>query len=177
MKSKKLFIAISLFAFCSNPTSNIEKESIITCLNGFAFVIRYNHYPQGKCPEYFTNEITMNNWTTLDLQFNLKDSLKGISFSPSRNDTMCFDTIWAEDTNHNMHIYTFENVTTYDTTGQLMFGSDMYMGTTVIWKKLDTKTFAFYPVGAVSDTTYDAVIGFMHPIISNGHVKIRIKSE
>jgi hypothetical protein len=177
MKIKKLLIAICLFAFCSNPISNNDKESIITCLNGYSCFIRYNNYPQGKCPEYFTNEIAKNTWATLEFQFNLHDSLKFISFSPGRNDTLCLDTIWAEDTNHIMKIYTFGSFTTWDTTAQLGIGfTGVPGGPGGAWKKLDTKTLAFCPGPSFSDSTYSAEILFMHPIISDGHIKIRIKA-
>jgi hypothetical protein len=51
------------------------------------------------------------------------------------------------------------------------------MGSTVVWEKHDTKTIEFYHVSPVSDTTYSTEIIFMHPIISNGHVKIRLKAN
>jgi hypothetical protein len=163
----------SLFIFCSNPTSKDDKASLITSLNFYSYLIRYNHCPGGICPENYTNEITTNQWTTLDFNFNLNDSLKILSVSPLIHDTLCFDTIWAEDTNHTTKIYTFENVTNYDTTGQLAFG---WSGSTSIdWQKLDTKTLAFCPIPPIPDSAYSAEIVIMHPIISTGHIKIRLK--
>jgi hypothetical protein len=175
MNKSYLFLFASLFVVCSNPASDNDKESIITCLNGISYLVRYNHCPQGTCPEHFTNIITTDRWTTLNLHFNLNDSLKSISVSPGKHDTLCFDTLWAEDTNHTTKIYTFENVTTYDTTLQLAFG---WSGSTSIdWKKLDTKTLAFCTVPPVPDSTYSAEIVFIHPILSTGHVRIRLKAN
>jgi hypothetical protein len=174
------FLVVFFFVLCSNPTSNDNQESIITCLNGISYSIRYSHYPQGKSPAYFTNDITTNQWITLDLQFNLNDSLKSISVSPGKHDTLCFDTLWAEDTDHITKTYTFENVIsngiTFDTTYQLGFGTNTNIGSKIQWEKLDTKTLAYCPVTTVSDTTYSAEIMFIHPIISTGHIKIKLKA-
>jgi hypothetical protein len=183
MKSTKLLIVLYLFVSCSNPVSKNVKESVITCLNGISLAIRYNAYSQANKPEYFTNDIIPNNWTTLELQFNLHDSLKIISFSPNYNDTLCFDTIWAEDTNHNMKIYTFENIVLrdtanhnyLDTTGELYLGWNHMPEMSTNWTKLDNKSLAICPYAILSDSTYSCEINFTRPIISNGYVKIRIR--
>jgi hypothetical protein len=111
--------------------------------------------------------------------------LKSISFSPSRSDSLFFDTIWAEDTNHVMKIYTFENVISdtsfggfYDTTKQLFFArTSSPTGTSAVWEKIGNNIIASCPEGPISDTTYSSEICFKYPIISNGHVKIRIKAN
>jgi hypothetical protein len=177
MKSTMLFFIGFYILSCSSPTSNINKISVVTCLNGNAYAIRYGAYPQEIRPEYFTNEIMTNNWATIELQFNLHDSLKSISFSPNRNDTLYFDTIWVEDTNLAMKIYTFESVTTYDILGQLALGATFNFGSSVVWNKIDNNTIEFYQKAMNSDTTYSADIMFMHPIISNGLVKIKLKAN
>jgi hypothetical protein len=171
MNKSHLFLVISFFVLCSNPISSDNKGSIITCLNGISYLIRYNHYPQRTCPEHFATEVTTNKWKTLDLPFDLNDSLKTISVSPGEPDTLCFDTIWVEDTNHTIKIFTFD----YDTMSQLGFGTNTNVGSIIQWKIFDNKTLVYFPLTTVSDTTYSAEIIFTHPIISTGHVKIRLK--
>jgi hypothetical protein len=173
MKSRNFLIAVCLFLFCSNPVVNNDKIAVITCLNGISYLIRYNSYPQGKCPEYFTNEIK-NNWTTLELKFNLNDTLKSISISPSKNDTLFLDTIWVEDNNNIMNTYTLVNIQPYDTTKQISLG---WTGSAFGFKNIDIKTIASCPDPMSLDKTYSMEILFVYPIVSNGHVKIRIKEN
>jgi hypothetical protein len=176
-------LLMCLSVFCSNPVVNNQNESVITCLNGNSFAIRYNYYPQGTYPQYFSNNIKPSNWTTLELQFNLRDSLKFISFCPNMNDTLLFDTIWAEDTNNYVNVYTFGSVkpdstAILDTTGQLFFGGTVATGAAMIkWDKYDKNTIEVYATTQLSDTTYAWEIHFLHPIISNGHVRIRMRME
>jgi len=183
MKSRIVFILGMLFCFCTNPVSNSDKETLIVGLNVDTFLIRYFlnivdttafFSKKGKSFDYSTVDIQYDKWQTVDLHFSITDTLYFIDVSPSKNDTICFDSIWVEDTNSSTVIYTINQ--DYRS-NQLVILGDGDGGSLACTPQLDTSTLAFYKTFTRSDTTYSAGIGFLHPVVTKGYVRIRIKAN
>ena len=181
MKSRIVFILGMLFCFCTNPVSISDKETLIIGLNTDAFFIRYflnvvdtmPFYSQkGKTFDYSTIDIQYGKWQTVDLHFSINDTLYFISVSPSKNDTICFDSIWVEDTNSSTVIYTINQ--DYRSNQLVILRNGESLACT---PQLDTSVLAFYKTFTSSDTTYSAGIGFLHPVVTKGYVRIRIKAN
>lgn len=164
-----IFFAISIGVCCNSLQINTDTQEIMFSANGPAKLIRYNRYTTNKPYDTLLDTIHSDRWNKVILKFKAIDTLFMLSFLPSKNVPLFFDTIWVKE--QSGKIKCIPLTAFIDSIG---YGGNKSPDS-LNWIKINKNTMAYFPLDNLADTLNSPSIFFFNPIISTGEILLNIK--